>query len=165
MVACSKCRGVAAYGDHQTKQGNVAADRSGPRKACRPDDFEHPWKFGVKRFLALREGLARKWGGLFWATPLEKIFGGVAAIISFRPGGWMQQSAVPKCAILSVGKHGRHRAVKRRVVIVSSAFKHLRCQTGASEPCRYAMATTPTGGPKLGQASQPIGLRKFCEKF
>src|SRR5262249_11018091 len=29
-----------------------------------------------------------KWGGLFWATSLEKIFGGVIAIISFRPGGW-----------------------------------------------------------------------------
>ena len=25
-----------------------------------------------------------KWGGLFWATSLEKIFGGVIAIISFR---------------------------------------------------------------------------------
>jgi len=37
----------------------------------------------------------------FWATSLEKIFGGVIAIISFRPGGWMQQSAVPRCAILS----------------------------------------------------------------
>jgi hypothetical protein len=32
-----------------------------------------------------------KWGGLFWGTSLEKIFGGVIAIISFRPGGWMQQ--------------------------------------------------------------------------
>jgi hypothetical protein len=30
------------------------------------------------------EVLARKWGGLFWATSLEKIFGGVIAIISFR---------------------------------------------------------------------------------
>jgi hypothetical protein len=47
-----------------------------------------------------------KWGGLFWATSLEKIFGGVIAIISFRPGGWMQQSAVPKCAMLSVGSTG-----------------------------------------------------------
>jgi hypothetical protein len=28
-----------------------------------------------------------KWGGLFWATSLKKIFGGVIAIISFRPGG------------------------------------------------------------------------------
>ena len=48
----------------------------------------------------------QKWGGLFWATSLEKIFGGVIAIISFRPGGWMQQSAVPRCAILSVGSTG-----------------------------------------------------------
>src|SRR5262249_5477474 len=47
-----------------------------------------------------------KWGGLFWATSLEKIFGGVIAIISFHPGGWMQQSAVPRCAILSVGSTG-----------------------------------------------------------
>src|SRR6516164_5477641 len=47
-----------------------------------------------------------KWGGLFWATSLEKIFGGVIAIISFRPGGWMQQSAVPRCAILSAGSTG-----------------------------------------------------------
>ena len=26
----------------------------------------------------------RKWGGLFWATSLEKIIGGVTAVISFR---------------------------------------------------------------------------------
>src|SRR5215467_12687722 len=31
----------------------------------------------------------------FWATSLEEIIGGVIAIISFRPGGRMQQSAVP----------------------------------------------------------------------
>jgi hypothetical protein len=37
---------------------------------------------------------------------LEKIFGGVIAIISFRPGGWMQQSGVPTCAMLSVGSTG-----------------------------------------------------------
>jgi hypothetical protein len=48
---------------------------------------------------------------------LEKIFGGVIAIISFRPGGRMQQSAVPRCANLSVGSTGRHRAVKRREFI------------------------------------------------
>ena len=66
----------------------------------------HPWKFGVKRFLVLREVLARKWGGLFWATSLEKIIGGVTAIVSYRPGGWMQQSTVPRCAILYVGSTG-----------------------------------------------------------
>src|SRR5215510_13689687 len=53
------------------------------------------------------EVLGRKVGWpVFWATSLEKIFGGVIAIISFRPGGWMQQSAVPRCAILSVGSTG-----------------------------------------------------------
>jgi hypothetical protein len=50
--------------------------------------------------------LVRKWGGLFWATSLEKIFGGVTAIVPYHPGGWMQQSAVPRCAILSVGSTG-----------------------------------------------------------
>src|SRR5215472_18797472 len=57
-------------------------------------------------FLAVR----RSWRGngmaCFWVTSLEEIFGGVIAIISFRPGGWMQQSAVPRCAILSVGSTG-----------------------------------------------------------
>ena len=53
------------------------------------------------------EVLAGKWGGLFFlATSLEEIIGGVIAIISFRPGGWMQQSAVPRRAILSVGSTG-----------------------------------------------------------
>ena len=48
-----------------------------------------------KMISGLREVLARKWGGLFWATSLEKIFGGVIAIVSYRPGGWMQQLATP----------------------------------------------------------------------
>jgi len=46
---------------------------------------------------------------------LEEIIGGVIAIISFRPGGWMQQSAVPRCAILSVERTGG--TVKRREFI------------------------------------------------
>ena len=66
----------------------------------------HPRKLALKLFLAVR----RSWRGngvaCFWATSLEKIFGGVIAIISFRPRGWMQQSAVPRCAILSVGSTG-----------------------------------------------------------
>src|SRR5262249_60477370 len=76
----------------------------GFRFSARP----HPRKFGVKRFLVVR----RSWRGngvaCFWATSLEKIFGGVIAVISFRPGGRMQQSAVPRCAILSVPSYGRH---------------------------------------------------------
>src|SRR5262249_4683685 len=41
------------------------------------------------------EVLAGKWVACFWATSLKKNFGGVIAIISLRPGGWMQQSAEP----------------------------------------------------------------------
>src|SRR5215831_14620336 len=78
----------------------------------------HPRKLGVKRFLVVREVAGAVSGAAcFWATSLEEIIGGVIAIISFRPGGWMQQSAVPRCAILSVVKHGRHRAVRRRAFI------------------------------------------------
>src|SRR5262245_27967897 len=44
----------------------------------------HHWKFGVKRFLVLREVLARKWGGLFLDYLLGKISGGVIALISTR---------------------------------------------------------------------------------
>src|SRR6516162_7275844 len=52
------------------------------------------------------EVLAGKWGGLFMGYLLGKIFGSVIAIISYCAGGWMQQSTVPRCAILSVGSTG-----------------------------------------------------------
>jgi hypothetical protein len=52
------------------------------------------------------EVLAEKWGGLFLGYLLGKNFWRRIVIISFRPGGWMQQSAVPRCAILSVGSTG-----------------------------------------------------------
>src|SRR5262245_9047722 len=47
-----------------------------------------PRKFGVKRFLVVREvaGAVSGWP-VFGLPPLEKIIGGVIAIISFRPGG------------------------------------------------------------------------------
>src|SRR5262249_57984656 len=64
----------------------------GGRAKIENSSRRHPWKFGQKRFLAVR----RSWRGngvaCFWATSLEEIIGGVIAIISFRPGGWMQQS-------------------------------------------------------------------------
>src|SRR5215467_869295 len=67
----------------------------------------HPWKFGVNRFLVVREVAGAVSGvACFGPPPWEKIFGGVIAIISHRPGGWMQQSTVPRCAILSVGSTG-----------------------------------------------------------
>jgi len=86
--------------------GRVRAPLGGGRAKIANSSRRHPRKFGVKRFLAV----TRSWRGngvaCFWATSLEKIFGGVIAIISFRPGGWMQQSAVSRCAILSVGSTG-----------------------------------------------------------
>src|SRR5262249_48673919 len=77
----------------------------------------HRRKFGVKRFLVVREVAGAVSGvALFWATSLEKIFGSVIAIISFRPGGWTQQSAAEMCYPFG-REHGRHRAVKRREFI------------------------------------------------
>jgi len=55
----------------------------------------HPRKLGVKRFLAVRKSWRGNGVACFWATSLEKIFGGVIAIVSYRPGGWMQQLATP----------------------------------------------------------------------
>ena len=82
--------------------GRVRAPLGGGRAKTENSSRRHPRKFGVKRFLVVREVAGAVSGvALFWATSLEKIFGGGLAIISFRPGGWMQQSAVPRCAILS----------------------------------------------------------------
>src|SRR6516225_1709285 len=90
------------------QRGRVRAPRGGGGRAkIENSSRRHPRKFGLKRFLAVREVAGAVSGvACFWATSLEKIFGGVIAIISFRPGGWMQQSAVPRCAILSVGSTG-----------------------------------------------------------
>src|SRR6516162_5703551 len=87
--------------------GRVRSPPGGGRAKIENSSRRHPRKFGQKRFLAVR----RSWRGngvaCFCATSLEEIIGGVIAIISFRPGGWMQQSALPRCAILSVGSTGR----------------------------------------------------------
>src|SRR5215813_2884217 len=68
------------------------------------------------------EVLAGKWGGLFWATSLEKIFGSVIAIISFRPG--VGCSSLPCRGVLSFRSGARegpgdetprvHHATRRR---------------------------------------------------
>src|SRR5262249_34883595 len=74
----------------------------------------HPRKLGQKRFLAVRRSWRGNGGACLWGTSLEKIFGGVIAIISFRPAGLVQQATLPRYAILSVGRHG---AVRRREFI------------------------------------------------
>src|SRR5262245_15653424 len=92
----------------------------------------HPRKFGVKRFLVVREVAGAVSGvACFWATSLEDIIGGVIAIISFRPGGWMQQSAVPRCAILSV-RSGRPGSIKN----------HANGEPVSSQ-CRSALLVSP----------------------
>src|SRR5215831_8726956 len=91
------------------QRGRVRAPRGGGGRAkIENSSRRHPRKFGQKRFLAVRSSWRGNGVACFWATSLEKIFGGGLAIISFRPGGRMQQSAVPRCAILSVPSYGRH---------------------------------------------------------
>src|SRR5215471_352470 len=54
------------------------------------------------------EVLAGKWGGLFRATSLEKIFGGVTAIVSYRPR-WMDAAVYgAEVCYPFGGKHGSH---------------------------------------------------------
>src|SRR4029453_2719845 len=74
----------------------------------------HPWKFGVKRFLVLREVLARKWGGLFWATSFGK---------NYRrrdrdrlvPPRWIDAAVYRAEVCYPFGpKHGGHRGWKGR---------------------------------------------------
>src|SRR5262249_4690878 len=67
----------------------------------------HPRKFGQKRFLAVRRSRGNG-VACFWATSLEKIIGGVTAIVSYRPGGWMQQSARAEVCYPFCRKHGKH---------------------------------------------------------
>src|SRR5262245_22051922 len=61
----------------------------GGRAKIENSSRRHPRKFGQKRFLVVR----RSWRGngvaCFWATSLEEIIGGVTAIVSYRPGGWI----------------------------------------------------------------------------
>src|SRR6516162_3906969 len=102
--------------------GRERAPLGGGRSKIENSSRLYPRKFGQKRFLAVRRSRRKNGVACFWATSWEKIFGGVIAIISFRPGGWMQQSAVPRCAILSVRSTGGtgsetarvHHAARRR---------------------------------------------------
>ena len=74
----------------------------------------HPRKFGVKRFLVVREvagAVSGEWP-VFGLPPLEKIFGGVIAIVSFRPAVCRAEMCYPFSR-----KHGRHWAMKRREFI------------------------------------------------
>src|SRR5215472_17870463 len=128
--------------------GRVRAPLGGGRAKIENSSRPHPRKFGQKRFLAVR----RSWRGngvaCFWATSLEKIFGGVIAIISFRPGGWMQQSAVPRYAILSVGSTGGTSSEAARV--------HIACRRcGGRVAARGSCAAAGDAGSRLPRRAIP----------
>jgi hypothetical protein len=60
---------------------------------------------------------------------LEKIIGGVTAIVSYHPGGWMQAVYRAEVCYPFGGKHGSHRAVNRRSFITlfgGAANRHER---------------------------------------
>jgi hypothetical protein len=94
------------------------------------------------------EVLAGKWGGLFLGYLLGKIIGGVIAIISFRPGGWMQQSAVPRCAMLSVGSTG--------VTSSEAARVHIACPRCGGRVAMLAIRTMPTWTPPKTPANDNL---------
>src|SRR5215475_4074318 len=86
----------------------------GGRAKIENSSRRHPRKLGQKRFLVLREVLARKWGGLFWATSFGKNY--------WRrdrdhlvPSRRMDAAVCRAEVCYPFGRyHGRHRVVKRR---------------------------------------------------
>ena len=89
----------------------LSRDPGGGRVKIANSSRPHPRKFGVNRFLVVREVAGAVSGvACFGPPPWEKIFGGVTAIVSLRPGGWMQQSAVPMAA-----RFGGDRALEDRL--------------------------------------------------
>src|SRR5262245_13747056 len=110
---------AASIGWNASRPGVSERPLGGGRAKIENSSRRHPRKFAVKRFLVVRGRLlVRKWGGLFWATSLEKIFGGVIAI-SYPFGR----------------EHGRHRAVKRRafLTLLGGAAVVLPAAVGGAE--------------------------------
>src|SRR5262249_17478289 len=100
---------------------------------------------------------------------LEEIISGMIAIISFRPGGRMQQSAVLRCAILD-RKHGRHRAMKRRDFITlvggAAAWPHAARAQQTAKVWRIGMLETissPRNSPQLDAFRQRLQQLGYVE--
>jgi hypothetical protein len=71
----------------------------GGRAKIENSSWPHPRKFGLKRFLVVKEGPGGKWGGLFLGYLLGKNIGGEIALISFRLtwDGCRALRATPSC--------------------------------------------------------------------
>src|SRR5262249_39560902 len=76
---------AASIGWNASRPGVSERPLGGGRAKIQNSSRRHPRKFGQKRFLAVRRSGRGNGVACFWATSLEKIFGGVIAIISFRP--------------------------------------------------------------------------------
>src|SRR5262249_9341247 len=93
----------------------------------------------------------------FGLPPLEKIIGGVTAIVSYRPGGWMQQSTVPRCAIL------RREA---REVLGSEAARlhHAHRRRGRVGARRAGAAGRQVAGCRLSGAKHTFGWQRMYRR-
>ena len=104
---------------------------------------------------------------VFGLPPWKKIIGGVIAIISFRPGGWMQQSTVPRCAILSVGSTGDtsceaarlHWAYRRRGGDMAARGGRAAGRDAGRRPSRS------DNGPGIRGAGGAVSVRRKAEKI
>jgi len=140
--------------------------RGGGRTKIENSSKRHPRKSALKLFLVVRnaraEGVA-----CFGLPPWKKIIGGVIAIISFRPGGWMQQSTVPRCAILSVGSTGDtsceaarlHWAYRRRGGDMAARGGRAAGRDAGRRPSRS------DNGPGIRGAGGAVSVRRKAEKI
>src|SRR5215475_2130722 len=119
MEAPERARSMAARSARPTSflschRTSMWAPRWGGLFGFKFSSRRHPRKFGQKRFLAVR----RSWRGngvaCFWATSLEKIFGGVIAIISFRREDGC--SSLPCRGVLSFRSEARVASEAARVL-------------------------------------------------
>src|SRR6516162_2970524 len=134
----------------------------GGRAKIENSSRRHPRKFGQKRFVAVR----RSWRGngvaCFWATSLEKIFGGVIAIISFRQEDGC--SSLPCRRVLSFRSEAREASGSGTARVHHSAR---RCGGVAARGAGAAMARGSTGNAMKGMTEwlASIGLSEYAQRF
>jgi hypothetical protein len=95
---------------------------------------------------------------------LEKIIGGVTAIVSYRPGGWMQQPVVPRCAL---SRCARRSAARQRPrpgtenfggeVSFQPPFTSFNYLVGASEQRRRHLEAEQLGRVKIDDECDGAG--------
>src|SRR5215813_13660659 len=97
--------------------GRVRAPLGGGRAKIENSSRRHPRKLGVKRFLVVKEVLARKWGSLFLGYLLGKNFRRRDRDHLVPPRSMDAAVCRTEVCYAFGRKHRRHRAVKRREFI------------------------------------------------